>query len=266
MYTRSELYAQAILRIYIEKASEKRKSNLEVAIDWVVLVFCTSDVPCRPLVVLFNLKNTMIKKSTLPVALGMLFALAIAMPVSADTTVVTDVATVTTDAETTSVTTNQATVRTESFEKILERMRVKIAARNATGTKSTTTPETKGTRALGTALKTVDASCIVKLVDAREVSIQNAWATFNTSMADALKARHAALVAAWGKTDVTARVEEIKTTMKTWRDAHKAMFTKLKTNRKTAWATFKTKAKNECKVIVPMEEKLSSDTTGTIAL
>ena len=208
----------------------------------------------------------MIKKSTLPVALGMLFALAIAMPASADTTVVTDVATVTTDAETTSVTTNQATVRTESFENILAKMRAKIAARNASGTKSTTTPEAKGTRALGTALKTVDASCIVKLVDAREVSIQNAWATFNTSMSNALKARHTALVAAWGKTDLTARVEGIKTAMKTWQATHKAMFTKLKTDKKDAWTTFKTKARNECKVTVPAEEKLSTDGLGTVAL
>ena len=203
----------------------------------------------------------MMKKSTLTVALSMLFALTVALPVSATTTE-TDTTTVTADAavQTTVDTVDKKTV----FEQLVARKKAELAemkAKRGTSTKATTTPRT-----LGTALKTVDASCIVELVDAREVSIQNAWATFNTSMADALKARHSALVAAWGNADLTARVQGIKTAMKTWRDAHKKMFTKLKTERKSAWGTFKSEAKSECKVTVPAEEKLTADASGSVSL
>lgn len=208
----------------------------------------------------------MFKKTTLTVTLSMLFALAVAMPASATETETT------TEVVTTAVTTSDAPTTTTapkgkmSLELLLAQMRAKIASKKASSTKATTTKEFKGDRALGTSLKNVDASCIVKLVDAREVSIQNSWATFNTSMSDALKARHTALVAAWGKEVVADRTADIKTAMKTWQDAHKAMFTKLKTDKKAAWATFKSKAKAECKVSVPAEEKLSTDGAGTVAL
>jgi hypothetical protein len=207
----------------------------------------------------------MIHKSTLPLALAVVFALTIAGPVSATTDVADEATTaVVTSALTTTVAPTTAT--TQNVKMTLEQRIAEWKAKLAAKRSSSEVSDTKGTRELGTALKTVDASCIVKLVDAREVSIQNTWATFNTSMADALKARHTALVTAWGVSDVKVRAQDIKAAMKTWQDAHKTMFTKLKTDKKAAWATFKTSAKSECKVTVSAEEKLTTDLTGTIAL
>ncbi len=207
----------------------------------------------------------MTKYTTLTLSVAVLFALAVAMPASA-ITVDTDVASVTTDGDNTTVTTEQATVKTTKNSATVDALLAKFKAKFAAKKNTSATVEAKESRALGTSLKGVDASCIVKLVDAREVSIQDAWATFNTSMSDALKARHTALVTAWGEEEVTDRTDGIKTAMKTWQAAHKAMFAKLKTDKKEAWNTFKTKAKAECKVTVPAEEKLTSDGTGTVAL
>jgi hypothetical protein len=208
----------------------------------------------------------MFKKTTLVVAMSMLFALAFTMPASANTDAEETTEIVTTVATTdVAPTTTKAPKEKMSFEELLAHWKMKLAEKRGT-TEKPETNEAKETRALGTALKTVDASCIVKLVDTREVAVQNAWATFNTSMADALKTRHTALVAAWGKSDLATRAQDIKAAMKAWHVAHKEMFAKLKTDKKTAWATYKATAKSECKVSVPAEERLTSDATGSISL
>ncbi len=114
--------------------------------------------------------------------------------------------------------------------------------------------------------KNVDISCMQTAIDAREESIVDAWESFATNITEALAKRKTALNTAWGLTDVGARNTSLKSTWKTWladdKEAHKT----LRDSRKAGWDTFRTTAKNTCKIELPKEEKLNADAEGTIAL
>ncbi len=111
--------------------------------------------------------------------------------------------------------------------------------------------------------KTTDIACMQTAVDARETSVATAWTTFNTSMTSALSARKTALHDAWGMSDRKAREAAIKEARKNYRAATKSAHMKLFKARKTAWATFKTAAK-ECKMPVPNDESVGADSAGSV--
>jgi hypothetical protein len=119
----------------------------------------------------------------------------------------------------------------------------------------------------GNSIANVDASCVQTAVDTREVAVQNAFGTSDTAVMDALKARQTALYAAWGQTEVNARNIALKNAWKAWKDAQKAAGKTLKSERDTAWKTFKTTVKDTCKVSVPTEDaSAGSDTAGQTAI
>jgi len=111
----------------------------------------------------------------------------------------------------------------------------------------------------------VNASCVQKAVDTREVAIQAAWTAFNTSINTALVARQTALYEAWGAS-TTERTSVLRTAWNAWKEAHKSAFKALKTARDVAWKAYKTTMSTECKVNVPGEERLVSDTSGSVSL
>jgi len=196
----------------------------------------------------------MVKKISLSLMV-LLVAFTVALPAPASATEDTE-----TTEETTTVT--EVTKKAKlTFQEMLAHARTLLAAKK----KGATTAETK-IRDFGSALKNASSSCIMELVDDREVAIQEAWATFNTSIGEALKARQSALYSAWGEEDTTERASGIKEAMKAWLSAHKTAFKTLRDARKSAWATYKSDARSECSVTVPAEDKLSSDSAGSVSL
>ena len=82
--------------------------------------------------------------------------------------------------------------------------------------------------------KTVNLTCMQTAVDVREDAVAAAFTGFNDSIKTALAARKAALHAAWGLSDKTARGTAVKTAWKAWKDASKKAHADLKKNRKAA--------------------------------
>lgn len=138
---------------------------------------------------------------------------------------------------------------------------VSRASEDGSTESSTTASSTKKVRKAK-----VDATCMQSAVDTREASLVTAWESFTGDVSDALSARKTALHDAWGLTDVKAQNKAIASAWKTWKkssqDAHKA----LKSDRKTAWDTFKSTTKTSCKVTAPKDEALGADAAGSISL
>lgn len=151
------------------------------------------------------------------------------------------------------------------FEEMLLKMRAKLdKEREKIGTN---TNNTRATWEKGKSVASVDASCVQKAVDTREVALQGVFSKSNASVIDALKARQTALYAAWGKTVVSERNVALKETWKTWTDTRKAISKTMKTERDTAWKTFKTTVKDSCKVAVPIEDaSAGSEVAGQVTI
>jgi hypothetical protein len=127
----------------------------------------------------------------------------------------------------------------------------------------------------GASIAAIDASCVQKAVDTREIAVQSVFNESNATINDALKARQAALYAAWGMTSasttsttlVSARNVALKNAWNTWRDARAAAAKTLKTGRDAAWTTFKTTVKDTCKAPIPHEDEgAGQDTLGQTAI
>ncbi len=153
----------------------------------------------------------------------------------------------------------------KTLEQRIAEWRAKFAIKKASAT-AQSIQQSIEKRELGTKLQDVDALCVQKAVDTREVAIQKAWTALNTSLSDALIVRQKALYDAWGLSDVSARATALKSAWTAWKDAHKSIFTTLKTNRTAIWNAYKTTMKNECKAVVPKEEKLNGDMNGSVSL
>ncbi len=181
----------------------------------------------------------------------------VAVPAFAEETTTTTTTTATTDTTTTGIPGKWS----EEMKKLIEKHRAFLAAKLNRGEHASSTGK------FGASLKGVDASCMQAAVDTREVAIQKAWTTFNTSLSAALTARQQALYSAWGSsTEATARTAAIRSAMKAWKDAHGSAFKALKTDRTAAWSAFRTTAKETCKAVVPVDEALRADLTGSISL
>lgn len=193
---------------------------------------------------------------------SLMFALVCAVPVFANESEVgADTSTASTVSQTGSTTLPAPSFRTHERRFDVDAFIREWRTRHSSSTSAT------GTEAVGGArrIRNVNASCVQKAVDTREVAIQAAWTAFNTSINTALVARQTALYEAWGAS-TTERTSALKTAWGTWKDAHKAAFKTLKSARNATWKTYKTTMSTECKVNVPGEERLMSDTSGSVSL
>ena len=111
--------------------------------------------------------------------------------------------------------------------------------------------------------ETLNISCVQVAVDAREGTIDQAFATYSGKMTTALTARKTALHNAWGITDATARKSARDAAWTAYKTAAKAAHTELKTTKQKAWSDFKTASK-ACHV--PVVESQSVSTGDTISL
>jgi hypothetical protein len=154
----------------------------------------------------------------------------------------------------------------DRFQELLMKMRGKLdKERSKMGGSASSTTRAKWEKGKGIA--SVDAPCVQKAVDTREVAVQSAFNKSNASISDALKARQTALYAAWGQSEVSARNVALKDAWKAWKDARTAASKTLKSERDAAWKTFRTTVKDTCKVPVPVEdESAGSDTAGQTAI
>ena len=105
--------------------------------------------------------------------------------------------------------------------------------RNASSTATSTKPVKDKT-----ASTTVNRTCMATAVSVREASIKTAWTTFSGSMLSNLDQRSTALVTAWNGSADGSR-DAIKTAWSAWRTDTKAAHTKLRSDRKATWETFK---------------------------
>lgn len=173
--------------------------------------------------------------------------------------------------EGTASTTASTTVKTTRFEesKKFDEMLAKYRAMldKKKGQFDSKVEKMKSKWEKGTSVATVDAVCVQKAVDVREVALQTAFSKSNASVMDALKARQTALYAAWGKTEVNVRNVALKDAWKAWTDARKAAAKALKTERETAFKAFKTTMKDTCKTTVPSEDaSAGTDTAGQVTI
>lgn len=122
------------------------------------------------------------------------------------------------------------------------------------------------TAASSTKSRVVNTTCMSAAVEKRETALIGAWGEFNTSITSALTDRKADLMAAWTQTEVTKRSSALKTAWADWKTAKKSAHAEFKADRKVAWETFKTTAKNECKVPVPKEESLEVTEKDSISI
>lgn len=122
------------------------------------------------------------------------------------------------------------------------------------------------TSASSTKTRALNTTCMSSAVEKRETALVTAWGDFNTSITKALTDRKAGLIAAWTQTEVTKRSSALKTTWANWKTAKKSAHTEFKADRKVAWETFKTTAKNECKVPVPKEESLETTEKDSVSI
>lgn len=168
-------------------------------------------------------------------------------------------------ASSTATSTRKELKKGDKFEEMLAKFREKLEKeRTKKGNRATST---RSTWSKGSSVANVDASCVQKAVDTREVALQSAFNKSNASISDALKARQTALYAAWGTTDVAARNTALKAAWQTWKDARSTAAKTLKTERDAAWKTFKTTVKDTCKASVPTEDaSAGSDSAGQTAI
>lgn len=101
--------------------------------------------------------------------------------------------------------------------------------------------------------KKFDPTCIKSAVEAREKSIQAAWATFSASMTSAFSVRGSSLATAWSNTDAAARRTAIKAAWDTFKKSARSARETWKTAQKTARKTFKEAGK---KCGIPAEDVL----------
>lgn len=116
------------------------------------------------------------------------------------------------------------------------------------------------------ASSTLNLTCMQTAVDTRETAVGTAFDTLQASVKAQLATRKSSLHDAWGMTDNTARKTAIKSAWSKWKTDNRAVHTKLRTDRKNAWESFKTTVKNTCKVKLPLEETLSLDSVGQLSL
>lgn len=145
----------------------------------------------------------------------------------------------------------------------IEQMRQKISAFKAGAKEASDSGRKHG---IATSLKNASSTCIQKLSDTREVTLQTAWTAFSSSTMSNLKTRQSAIYSAWGLSTTSARATALNAAWHAWKTAQNDTIKKLNVARRTAWKTFKADARTECKVNVPQSEGLAPDTTGTIAL
>ncbi len=132
----------------------------------------------------------------------------------------------------------------------------------------TSTPEVKTTSTkerTKRASTTVDRTCMATAVATREASIKSAWTAFTGSVTSALDKRSTALVAAWNASPEGSK-DAIKKAWADWKNEKKAAHTKLRSDRKAAWDTFRTTTRSTCKVTAPKEETLEKETKDSISL
>jgi hypothetical protein len=148
------------------------------------------------------------------------------------------------------------------FQLLMERFESFKNNRGGTGTSTATSTKPIKDK---TASSTVNRTCMATAVGVREASVKTAWTTFSGSMVTGLDKRATALIAAWnGSADGSNSA--IKTAWSTWRADNKAAHTKLRTDRKAAWETFKKTAKDSCKVTTPKEEGLGKEAKDSVEL
>ncbi len=141
---------------------------------------------------------------------------------------------------------------------LLERYRAMLKKGIASSTKGTA-------RGYAKRYATANSSCIQKAVDTREASIATAWGTLSTAITSALSVRQKALFDAWGGSE-DGRGAAIKAAWDAWKKAHRDAFSKLRTDRTSAWKTFRDTVKAECKIALPKEEEVAKDAAGSTAL
>jgi hypothetical protein len=162
------------------------------------------------------------------------------------------------------VTTTTATQPTVSgqnrggrLEELLKKHRAKMG-----NTGSSTRPVRDGKKGL----QNLDGDCIQDLVAERDGVLYTSFSTFSTSILAAMDERRTAVFDAWGMSDTAARAKAIAAAWQEWKKDSKAAHSKLRSDRKSAWDTFRTDAKAECKVTVPKEETQPAATSDSIAL
>ncbi len=128
---------------------------------------------------------------------------------------------------------------------------------------STTATSTSGTKVKKS---NVNLSCMQTAVETRETALLDGFGEFHDAVEESLTKRKAALKTAWGINKVSDRAKAIKTAWIAWKKDHKSALSELRADRKAAWETFKSTAKNSCKETVPADEVLSTDTAGSISL
>lgn len=141
-------------------------------------------------------------------------------------------------------------------KEMVEKYRKMLAEKRASST-----PGEKGKR-----FANASSTCIQKAVDSRETTVATSWTKLATSVTTALSVRQKALFDAWGLSDGTSRTTAIKAAWETWKKSHRDAFRTLKTDRDTAWKTFRTTVKDECKIALPKEETAGTDATGSVTL
>lgn len=135
---------------------------------------------------------------------------------------------------------------------------------NRPGSASSTEPVMKPEKEKR-ASTTVNRTCMAEAVSVRETSIKTAWTTYTGSMTSGLDKRSTALIAAWNDTTASSKAAN-KLAWSNWKSDSKAAHSKLRTDRKSAWETFKKTAKDSCKVSVPKEEGQDKESKDSIAL
>jgi hypothetical protein len=146
------------------------------------------------------------------------------------------------------------------FQLLMERFQ---SFKSGLGSNGSSTPGTRPEKDR-TASSTVNRTCMATAVATREASIKTAWTTFNTAMMSSLDKRSTALVAAWNNSDGSGTAG--KTAWSNWRNESKAAHSKLRSDRKAAWDTFRKTAKDSCKVTTPKEEDTTKESKDTISL
>ncbi len=112
----------------------------------------------------------------------------------------------------------------------------------------------------------VDMSCMATAVTKREADLLSAWTKLTDGISEALTERSNALVAAWNSTSAKDAATASKAAWSTWKTEKAALHKTFKSDRKSAWDSFKTTAKNECKVTVPKEENLEKTASDSVAI
>ena len=103
-------------------------------------------------------------------------------------------------------------------------------------------------------------------VSERETDLLSAWTKLTSGISEALTERSTALAAAWNNTSAKDAATASKAAWSTWKKEKVDLHKTFKSERKAAWDSFKTTAKNECKVTVPKEENLEKTASDSVAI